>query len=70
MKKRTHNRHHTASNFIELPIDIIRNLASRAEALGVSVKRLIEQMIINSVDSVPGDDDEAFYAYLLSTPGK
>lgn len=57
----------TEINFIELPIDILRTLALRAEYLGVSVKRLIEHLVINSVDSVPADDDdEAFYAYLLA----
>lgn len=56
----------TETKLIELPVDIFRTLASRAESLGVSVKRLIEHLVINSVDSVPADDDEAFYAYLLA----
>lgn len=49
---------------IELPNDICRKLAVQAAAMGTSVKRLIETMVISSVDD---SDDDAMYAYMLET---
>lgn len=49
---------------IELPNDTCRRLAVRAAFMGTSVKRLIENLVITSVDT---SDDEALYAYLCKT---
>lgn len=49
---------------IELPNDICRKLAVQAAAMGTSVKRLIETMVISSVDE---SDDDAMYAYMVET---
>ncbi|MDE5883074.1 MAG: hypothetical protein K2H60_15245 [Muribaculaceae bacterium] len=49
---------------IELPTDVCRRLAVQAAAMGVSVKKLIENMVINSLDDC---DDEALYGYLCKT---
>lgn len=49
---------------IELPNDICRRLAVQAAAMGTSVKRLIEQLVISSIEDA---DDEALYAYLQQT---
>ena len=49
---------------IELPNEVCRRLAIQAAAMGTSVKKLMESMIINSLDNA---DDEAIYAYLSRT---
>lgn len=49
---------------IELPNDICRHLAVQAAVMGTSVKRLIESMVISSVDV---SNDEVLYAYLCRT---
>ncbi len=49
---------------IELPNDICRRLAVQAAAMGTSVKRLIENLVISSIEDA---DDEAIYAYLQQT---
>ena len=49
---------------IELPNDVCRRLAVQAAAMGMSVKKLIETLVINSMDDA---DDEAIYAYLVKT---
>ncbi len=49
---------------IELPNDICRRLSLQAAAMGTSVKRLIENMVINSIED---SDDDALYSYLLET---
>lgn len=54
----------STKKLIELPNDICRKLAVQAAAMGMSVKRLIESMVINSIEA---SDDEALYAYMLET---
>ncbi len=49
---------------IDLPNDICRRLAVQAAAMGTSVKKLIESMVISSIQDT---DDEAIYAYLTQT---
>lgn len=49
---------------IELPNDICRRLAVQAAVMGTSVKRLIENLVISSIEDA---DDEAIYAYLQQT---
>ena len=49
---------------IELPNDSCRRLAVQAAAMGTSVKRLIENLVISSIEDA---DDEAIYAYLQQT---
>lgn len=49
---------------IELPTDVCRHLAVQAAAMGTSVKKLIENLVI---DFVEDRDDEAVFAYLSDT---
>ncbi len=49
---------------IDLPNDICRRLAVQAAAMGTSVKKLIESMVITCIEDT---DDEAIYAYLCQT---
>lgn len=49
---------------IELPSDVCRHLAVQAAAMGTSVKKLIETLVINFVED---RDDEAVFAYLSDT---
>ena len=55
------NNNGKKKKLIELPVDTCRKLAIQAAAMGTSVKRLIENMIISSVDQ---DIDESIYKYL------
>lgn len=64
MNTATLNRTEKTKKLIELPNDICRKLAIQAAAMGTSVKRLMENMIINSIEEV---DDEAVYTYLSET---
>lgn len=54
----------STKKLIELPNKICRRLAVHAAARGMSVKKLIESMVITSVQDA---DDEAVYAYLMQT---
>lgn len=65
MKSPANSNPSTKLSLIELPNDILNTIALRAEQLGITVKHLMEHIIINSVDTLPCEDDEAFYAYLL-----
>lgn len=47
---------------IELPNDVCRRLAVHAAAKGTSVKKLIESLVISSLEDA---EDEVMYAYLL-----
>ncbi|MBD5356960.1 MAG: hypothetical protein HDR88_08175 [Bacteroides sp.] len=58
------NRPQKTKKLIELPNEICRKLAVQAAAMGVSVKKLIENLVIDSVENT---DDDALYAYLLET---
>lgn len=49
---------------IELPADVCRRLAVQAAVMGMSVKKLIETLVINALEN---SDDDAIYAYLLET---
>lgn len=55
------NKTEKTKKLIELPNDVCRRLAVQAAAMGTSVKKLIENLVINSIDDT---DDEAIYAYL------
>lgn len=57
------NKKETTKKLIELPSDVCKRLAIHAAAMGTSVKKLIEKMVINSVDEY---DDETFLSYLHS----
>lgn len=48
---------------IELPTEILGMLSAKAAAMGLSVKRLMEHLLISSVDYP--DDDEEIYNSLL-----
>lgn len=54
----------STKKLIELPNDVCRRLAVRAAAMGTSVKKLIENLVISSAEE---SDDDAIYAYLLET---
>lgn len=55
------NNTEKTKKLIELPNDICRHLALQAAVMGTSVKRLIENLVISSIDV---SNDEALYAYL------
>ena len=58
------NNNEKTKKLIELPNEVCRRLAVQAAAMGTSVKKLIENMVINSMED---SDDEAIYAYLTRT---
>ena len=58
------NNSEKTKKLIELPNEVCRRLAIQAAAMGTSVKKLIENMVINSLDDT---DDQAIYAYLSRT---
>lgn len=58
------NENVNKKKLIELPSDVCRRLAVQAAAMGLSVKRLIESLVIKSVEEA---DDEALFAYLCET---
>lgn len=58
------NKTEKTKKLIDLPNDVCRRLAVRAAAMGTSVKRLIEGIVIDSVEDT---DDDAIYAYLCRT---
>lgn len=49
---------------IDLPNDVCHRLAIKAAAMGTSVKRLIESIVIDSIEDI---DDDAIFAYLCKT---
>lgn len=64
MRTVTLDNNDKTKKLIELPNDICRKLAVQAAAMGTSVKRLIESMVISSIEEA---DDAALYAYLCET---
>lgn len=58
------NNPEKTKKLIELPSDVCRRLAVQAAAMGTSVKRLIESIVINSIAD---SDDDAVFAYLGET---
>ncbi|MCH5244851.1 MAG: hypothetical protein J1E84_00160 [Muribaculaceae bacterium] len=64
MRALTINNCNRKKKLIELPNDVCHRLAIRAAATGISVKKLIETLVINSLDDF---DDETVYAYLCNT---
>lgn len=58
------NNNEKTKKIIELPNEVCRRLAVQAAAMGMSVKKLIESMVINSLNDV---DDDAIYTYLSKT---
>ncbi|MDE5669036.1 MAG: hypothetical protein K2I24_05835 [Duncaniella sp.] len=58
------NNPEKTKKLIELPSDVCRRLAVQAAAMGTSVKRLIESIVINSIAD---SDDDAVFAYLSET---
>ena len=58
------NNSNKTKKLIELPNEVCTRLAVQAAAMGLSVKKLIERLVINSVNDV---DDEAIYTYLTKT---
>lgn len=64
MRTATNNTTPSTKKLIELPNDVCRKLAVQAAAMGTSVKKLIESLVISSIQDA---DDEALYAYMLET---
>lgn len=58
------NRTDKTKKLIDLPNDVCHRLAIQAAAMGTSVKRLIERIVIESMEDT---DDDAIYAYLCRT---
>lgn len=58
------NNNEKTKKLIELPNEVCRRLAVQAAAMGMSVKKLIESMVISSLEDT---DDDAIFAYLTKT---
>lgn len=58
------NKTEKTKKLIDLPNDVCHSLAIRAAAMGTSVKRLIESIVI---DSIEDSDDDTIFAYLCRT---
>lgn len=58
------NKTDRTKKLIDLPNDVCHRLAVQAAAMGTSVKRLIERIVIDSIEET---DDDAIYAYLCKT---
>ena len=60
----TINKVEKTKKLIDLPNDVCHRLAIKAAAMGTSVKRLIESIVIDSMEDT---DDETIFAYLCKT---
>ncbi|MDE7420640.1 MAG: hypothetical protein K2N35_10565 [Muribaculaceae bacterium] len=58
------NKVEKTKKLIDLPNDVCHRLAIRAAAMGTSVKRLIESIVIDSMEDT---DDDTIFAYLCKT---
>ena len=58
------NKVEKTKKLIDLPNDVCHRLAIKAAAMGTSVKRLIESIVIDSMEDT---DDDTIFAYLCKT---